>query len=92
MDPWEVTNGAAGYNSTSLHVVYVGGVGKDGKTPKDTRTADQKEALLRYVRDFLYRHPGVEVVGHHDLNPGKACPCFDVKKEYKQLVNKIKRQ
>ena len=25
VDPWEITNGAKGYNSTSRHIVYVGG-------------------------------------------------------------------
>lgn len=90
VDPWEVTNGAAGYNSTSLHIVYVGGLARDGKRAKDTRTAAQKEALRRYVRDFCYRHPGVDVVGHRDLNPGKACPCYDVRKEYEQMIKKIR--
>lgn len=42
VDPWEVTNGAKGYNSVSRHIVYAGGVAKDGKTPKDTRTGCQK--------------------------------------------------
>ena len=37
VDPWEITNGAKGYNSISRHIVYVGGVAADGKTPKDTR-------------------------------------------------------
>ncbi|MDD4406279.1 MAG: N-acetylmuramoyl-L-alanine amidase, partial [Parabacteroides sp.] len=37
VDPWEVTNGAKGHNSTARHIVYVGGVAKDGKTPRDTR-------------------------------------------------------
>ena len=77
--PWEVTNGAAGYNSTSRHVVYVGGLDSTGKEC-DTRTADQKKALEKYVRAFHRRHPEAEIVGHRDL-PGvsKACPCFDVK-------------
>ena len=34
VDPWEITNGAKGFNSTSRHVVYVGGVAADGKTPR----------------------------------------------------------
>ena len=25
VDPWEITNGAKGYNSVSRHIVYVGG-------------------------------------------------------------------
>ena len=71
VDPWEVTNGAAGYNSMSRHIVYVGGCDKAGK-PKDTRTEAQREALKRYVEDFHARFPQVKIVGHHDLNPGKA--------------------
>ena len=55
VDPWEVTNGAKGYNSVSRHIVYAGGVAKDGKTPKDTRTGCQKKALEKYVKDFHRR-------------------------------------
>ena len=77
VDPWEVTNGAAGDNSMSRHIVYVGGCDKAGK-PKDTRTEAQREALKRYVEDFHARFPQVKIVGHHELNPGKACPSFDV--------------
>ena len=77
VDPWEVTNGAKGYNSMSRHIVYVGGCDKEGK-PKDTRTEAQREALKRYVEDFHARFPQVRIVGHHELNPDKACPSFDV--------------
>ena len=80
VDPWEVTNGAAGYNSVSRHVVYAGGLAKDGKTAKDTRTAAQLKAMTAYVREFHERFPQIKIVGHRDL-PGvkKACPGFDVK-------------
>lgn len=77
VDSWEMTNGSAGYNSVSRHVVYVGGCDKAMK-PKDTRTPEQREALKRYVVDFHERFPHIRIVGHHDLNPGKACPSFDV--------------
>lgn len=78
VDNWEITNGAAGYNSVSRHIVYAGGCAKDGKTPKDTRTEAQREALAKYVRDFHGRFPQVRIVGHTELNPRKACPSFDV--------------
>ena len=77
VDTWEVTNGAADYNNVSRHIVYVGGCDKAGK-PKDTRTEAQREALKRYGEDFHARFPQVKIVGHHELNPGKACPSFDV--------------
>ena len=35
VDPWEITNGAKGYNAVSRHVVYAGGCARDGETPKD---------------------------------------------------------
>ena len=79
VDPWEVTNGAKGYNTVSRHVVYVGGVSKDGKTAKDTRTEAQLKAMTAYVRDFHARFPQIRIVGHGEL-PGvkKVCPSFDV--------------
>jgi N-acetylmuramoyl-L-alanine amidase. len=83
VDGWEVTNGAKGYNSTSRHIVYVGGLA-NGR-PADTRTPQQKEALRKYVADFHRRFPQAEIVGHHDLNPAKACPCYNVKLEYHDI-------
>ena len=76
VDPWEITNGAKGYNGVSRHVVYAGGCDKEME-PKDTRTEAQKEALKRYVLDFHARHPDVRIVGHNQL-AAKACPSFDV--------------
>ena len=85
VDPWEVTNGAAGYNATSRHVVYVGGIGMDG-TERDTRTAAQRKAMERYVKSFHRQHPRAEIVGHCDL-PGvaKRCPCFDVRRWLREI-------
>lgn len=84
VDPWEITNGAKGYNSISRHVVYVGGLASDAKTPKDTRTAAQLKALETYVLDFHKRHPNVKIIGHNQV-AAKACPCFDVPKWLKKI-------
>ena len=84
VDPWEVTNGVAGYNSVSRHIVYAGGCAKDGKTPADTRTSWQKKALEKYVKDFHRRFPDVRIVGHNEL-AAKACPSFDVQRWLKQI-------
>lgn len=84
VDTWEVTNGAAGYNSVSRHIVYVGGCDLHMQ-PKDTRTIAQLEALKRYVLDFHRRFPQIRIVGHHDLNAGKACPSFDVSKWLREI-------
>lgn len=84
VDPWEITNGAKGYNSVSRHVVYSGGVAKDGKTPKDTRTAAQKTAMADYVKDFHRRFPDVKIIGHNEV-VAKACPSFDVQRWLKTI-------
>lgn len=85
VDPWEITNGAAGYNAVSRHVVYAGGVSKyDGK-PLDTRTLEQKKALADYERNFHNRFPQIRIVGHNELNSKKACPSFDVQEWLRSL-------
>jgi len=84
VDGWEITNGARGYNAVSRHIVYAGGVAKDGKTPKDTRTAAQKAALEKYVKDFHKRFPKVRIIGHGEI-AAKACPSFDVQKWLKSI-------
>ncbi len=65
-----------GRNARSIGVVYVGGLAKDGKTPKDTRTEKQKTALRTLVSG-LAKHFGASIHGHNEY-AAKACPCFDV--------------
>lgn len=77
VDGWEITNGATGINSLSRHIVYAGGLSRDGKTAKDTRTTLQREALKRYVLNFINRHPDILVAGHNQF-ANKACPSFNV--------------
>lgn len=78
VDPWEITNGATGYNSVSRHVVYAGGC--DGRMQaKDTRTAAQLRAMEEYVKDFHRHFPDVRIIGHNEI-AAKACPSFDVQK------------
>lgn len=86
VDPWEITNGATGINSVSRHVVYVGGLGKNGQ-PADTRTPAQRTAMATYVQDFVRRFPGVVVAGHNQF-ANKACPCFDVPKWLEEIKQK----
>ena len=72
VDGFEITNGARGYNGISRHVVYVGGM-----HGKDTRTPQQKETLLTYIRFTILRHPNIKVIGHNNI-ANKACPSFNV--------------
>jgi hypothetical protein len=77
VDLWEVTNGAAGFNGIARHIVYAGGTTKKGAAV-DTRTPAQKDAILTYIKYMIFRYPDIKVAGHTDLNPGKACPSFNV--------------
>ena len=70
-----------GHNAGTIGVVYVGGVGADGKIPKDTRTPAQKAALLQLVKDRIAKYPTIKKVTGHNQYAAKACPSFDVRKD-----------
>ena len=54
--------------------------------PADARTEAQKVALRQLLEELHRRYPSALIVGHHDLNPHKACPCIaDVAREYAEL-------
>lgn len=66
------------HNRHSIGVCYIGGLAADGKTPMDTRTPAQKLALKRLLAELHRRYPKALILGHRDLDPSKACPCFNV--------------
>ncbi len=70
-----------GQNSNSIGICYIGGVETDGKTPKDTRTPEQKAALdnLLFVLTDIFANTTIH--GHNEFAT-KACPTFDVQAEY----------
>lgn len=80
----EIGAHCTGHNSESIGICYIGGVAKDGKTPKDTRTDAQKKTLITLVRTMKARYPGIKVHGHRDF-ANKACPSFDATAEYKNI-------
>lgn len=78
VDQFEITNGAAGINSESMHICYVGGVDKN-LNPKDTRTDLQKLSLKEIVLLTIKKQPDIKVAGHYHFAK-KACPSFNVEK------------
>ena len=73
------------HNKYSIGVCYEGGLNARGQ-PADTRTPEQKAALRTLLEDLHRRYPRAVIVGHHDLNPMKACPCINnVTQEYADL-------
>ena len=80
---WLVGAHCQNHNAHSIGVCYEGGLDIRGK-PADTRTEAQRQALRRLLKELKERYPRALIVGHHDLNPLKACPCFDAV-EYRDL-------
>lgn len=74
-----------GHNTGNIGICYVGGMDKNMKAAKDTRTSAQKETLARLIREYQAKYPGLKVLGHRDW-PGvkKDCPSFDVGKWMKE--------
>ena len=74
------------HNVGSIGVVYAGGCDKD-MNPKDTRTPEQDTALTNLLSALLEMYPIATLHGHNEF-AFKACPSFDVQKEYNFLINK----
>jgi len=69
---------AYGYNQTSIGICLVGGL-STRKRPHNNFTPKQFNSLRDLIKDIFRRYSAVrKVVGHRDLDPGKACPSFDV--------------
>ena len=72
--------GVKGHNANSIHVCYIGGLDKSKKA-KDTRTQEQRETLNTIIGGLLKEYPDASVHGHNEFS-NKACPSFDVQKEF----------
>ena len=78
------------HNRHSIGVCYIGGLAADGKTPKDTRTEEQRRALRLLLDDLHRRYPKALILGHCDLDPMKpCCPGFDVNWELRGKKLKV---
>lgn len=73
-----------GHNYCSIGVCYIGGCEPNSKKGKDTRTPEQKAALLDLLIKLKQLYPNAKIYGHRDF-ANKACPSFDATKEYKSL-------
>lgn len=85
-DKAEVGAHCKNHNRHSIGVCYIGGLSADGK-PMDTRTEAQRIALRKLLEALHRKYPSALIVGHRDLNPQKACPCFDAAGEYSDLFH-----
>lgn len=90
----------ANFNRHSIGICYEGGLDAKGKA-KDTRTPEQKQAIIRCINESLEWANGTvkRICGHRDLSPDKngngivepnewvkMCPCFNAEPEFKHLI------
>ena len=75
-----------GQNMDSIGICYIGGLSEDKNTPEDTRSEEQKKAIKGLVESLRrkYREKGIILTVHgHNEFANKACPCYNVKEEWK---------
>ena len=85
---WMVGAHCLNHNAHSLGICYEGGLDINGEYD-DTRTSAQKAAMRTLLEELHARYPRAVIVGHHDLDPRKDCPCIpDVAHEYADLQPK----
>lgn len=88
----KISNGVAGHNHECIHIAYIGGIDETGKAT-DNRTAAQKDALLKLLRELKYLFLKAKILGHRDFSDNnpyareqiKECPCFKAIPEYNHL-------
>ena len=81
---WMVGAHVVHHNKYSIGICYEGGL-NSASEPDDTRTPEQVRALRELVERYHAYFPDAVIVGHHDLDPSKPCPCFDAVSEYWDL-------
>ena len=78
-----------GHNSCSIGVCYVGGcparsVENWKNIGIDTRTKEQKAALITLLKELKKKYPCATIHGHNEF-ANKPCPGFNAKEEYKNI-------
>ena len=75
----------SGQNRNSIGICYVGGMTKDMKKAKDTRTPKQKDSLILLMIQLMYKYNKDMTIHGHNEFANKACPSFNVQEEYANL-------
>lgn len=75
----------SGENRGSIGICYVGGMSKDMKKAKDTRTIKQKDSLILLMIQLMYKYNKDMTIHGHNEYSNKSCPSFNVQEEYANL-------
>lgn len=74
----------SGQNSNSIGICYIGGMDAANKKAKDTRTEEQKESLIKLLKELKQKYPYATIHSHFEF-ANKACPSFNAGEEYKNI-------
>ena len=74
-----------GRNKTTIGVCYIGGVERDGKTPKDTMNRGQEATFRNLMTTLRACFGDLSLHGHNEYS-AKACPSFDVQEKFKDIL------
>ena len=91
-----------GNNYGSIGVAYCGGVVKKVKksldkekpksttklVPKDTMTKEQQTSFRNLFEILEVMFGELKLTGHNDHNKGKACPSFNMRDKFGDLINR----
>ena len=75
----------SGQNRGSIGICYVGGMSKDMKKAKDTRTQAQKDSLIKLMHELIYKYNKDMTIHGHNEYANKAFPSFNGQEEYANL-------
>ena len=81
----QVGSHTIGQNTGSIGICYVGGVEKDGKTPKDTLNELQETAMVNLIKALREEYGDMTLHGHNEF-AAKACPSFKVYEKFDWLL------
>ena len=73
-----------GHNRDSIGICLVGGMAEDQSSADCNFTVWQWDALGELLTDLQDEFGYLDICGHRDLDPGKECPCFDVRAFYER--------
>lgn len=74
-----VGSGVKNHNHNTLHICLVGGAPKGDPYGFEANfTEAQNKSLKELVAKCQTYYSRADVIGHHDLDSGKACPSFNV--------------
>lgn len=83
VDPWEVTNGARGFNRMAEHICLIGGRDAHNQPNLEMTTA-QHDALVGELKEAIMAQPDILIAGHYQFST-KTCPNFNIEAWLKEI-------